>query len=127
MIETDCFTDLVISLLAVNGWNLEKAGGLLDTLRGQGLTDPSVISGRLYGENAKSLEAAGYSRGEYMISLLTDRIIAAAKHWRERNLGEELRRAEAHRDVRRISELLEPINGVGKVVVSNYLLLRGFK
>jgi hypothetical protein len=127
MIETDCFTDLVISLLAVNGWNLEKAGGLLENLRGQGLTNPGVVSGRLYGENATSLETAGYSRGEYMVSLLTDRIIAAAKAWLDCNLEVELRLAEIHRDVQRIAELLNPINGVGRVVVSNYLLLRGLK
>lgn len=125
MIETDSFTDLVISLLAVNGWGLDKAGALLDGLRGQGLTDPSAIASREWGDNAQSLEAAGYNRGEYMISLLTDRIIAAAKAWFEHDLEPRLKDAEAKRDLARIAELLIPINGVGKQVVSNYFLLRG--
>jgi hypothetical protein len=118
MIETDPFTDLVIALLAVNGWSLDKAGSLLNGLREQGLPDPGVVVGRIYGDNAKGLAAAGYERGEYMISLLTDRIIAAAKVWLEHDLEHRLKDAEAERDLARIAELLIPINGAGKQVVS---------
>lgn len=126
MSNTEPFTDLVLAILAVNGWTLEKTADLLSGLRMQGLTNPSVIVGRIYADNATALDAAGYRRGEYMVSLLTDRIIAAAKMWLDRTLEPELKSAENQKDAKRIADLIEPIHGVGKTVVSNYLLLRGF-
>lgn len=126
MNDTAPFTDLILAILAVNGWTLEKTGALLNGLQSHGLTTPSVIVGRDYGQNATALENAGYRRGDYMVSLLTDRIIAAAKTWSEHNLEPALSAAEIQRDAKAIAALIEPIHGVGKTVISNYLLLRGF-
>ncbi len=124
--SADQFTDLVMAILAVNGWNLEKVGALLPAMKKEGLTNPSIIANRSYGENARSLESAGYSRGEYMVSMLTDRIISAAQTWVNSNLEVLLPEAEQQRNRNQITELLSPIKGVGKMVISNYLLLRGF-
>src|SRR5687767_14516591 len=57
----DPWQDLILSMLAVNGYSLEKAFGLADKFREQDLFDPkSLTSAR---DIAVRLNAAGYVRG----------------------------------------------------------------
>jgi endonuclease III-like uncharacterized protein len=119
------FADLVIAMLAVNGWHLDKVGDLMNSLEQNGLTNPNTVASRAFTENAKCLESAGYSRGDYMVSMLTERIESAAQYFINHDNITKLADVEASRDLKRLRECLEPIKGVGKMVIENYALLRG--
>ena len=72
--------DVVVALLAVNRYPLEKAWGLLPALEANGFTDPATVPEDI-GEATRKLAAAGYDRG-LLTSLFAERIqrlMAAAK------------------------------------------------
>jgi hypothetical protein len=94
-------------------------------LRQNGITNPHIVTSRAFVENAKHLESAGYSRGEYMVSMLTKRIESAAQYFIDRDFYAKLVEAESTQDLKRLRECVQPIKGVGKMVINNYAILRG--
>jgi hypothetical protein len=43
--SADCWTDLIVSILSVNNFSVERAYALVDGLRNNGLIDPSMLVG----------------------------------------------------------------------------------
>jgi hypothetical protein len=60
--RTEHLEEIVVALLAVNNYPLEKAWKLLPGLRAAGLTDPKRVPMDI-GECTVALAAAGYDRG----------------------------------------------------------------
>src|SRR4029453_12840770 len=68
------WSDLVVSILAVNSFSLERTFSLLEKLHSEKLTDPEELSARTPPELYVRLIAAGYNRGEFMTYLFAERL-----------------------------------------------------
>lgn len=121
--EDDLIGDLVVALLSVNGWGLEKTFALYDDLQVQGLFAVESVAAMPRGEVCDRLEKAGYRRGDFLVGLLAGRL-----HDLARILSGEgkktLRQLVEERDLQGIDNFLLEINGVGPQVVHNFKLLR---
>src|SRR3989442_9773528 len=70
--------DLVIALLAVNRWTLDRAFGIADGLKRERFTNAATVAALPESEIAVRLAEAGYTRGSFMESMLARRIKRAA-------------------------------------------------
>jgi hypothetical protein len=121
----DPWEDLVVSILSVNQFSLERTYRCLDGLRDQGLLDPSELMRWGQVDIVNRLKSAGYDRGVFMTNLFGLRLC---------NLGTLIQRIGvddctkiiSSRDAKSIEELLLPVNGVGPKVIANFFLLRNF-
>jgi hypothetical protein len=79
MAETSrLFQDLVIAMLDVNLWTLERAASLANGVRDAGLADLAAVRSMGVDEFAARLANAGYKRGSFMEKLFASRMIDAA-------------------------------------------------
>jgi hypothetical protein len=116
--------DLVISILAVNQYSLEKTYACKPGLQAQGLTVPSKLIGLAPEEIERRLRAGGCDRGDFMTALFAKRLSALAEHVRSVGI-EQSGDVLAGKSRPKIEEFLEPVNGIGPVVLRNFFLLRG--
>lgn len=115
--------DLVLSILSVNQYSLERTYESIEGLREQGLFDPQRLMEWDQTHIAERLKAAGCYRGPFMTNLFALRLA---------NLGaliqrlgiEECTKLISSRDTRAIEELLLPVNGIGPKVIANFYFLR---
>ncbi len=115
--------DLIVSVLAVQNFSIERAFGLLNALETQGLLDLREVASVTEAEVLRRLEAAGLNRGPFFNPLFAKRI-----HTIARTLGADglldLLRLEKEKDAKGIEQKLLGLWGVGPVVVWNYKVLR---
>lgn len=115
--------DLVISILAVNQYSLERTYPLLGGLRGQELTKPSVLARRDVDNIEERLRMSGFDRGAFMTRLFAQRLAAIGSLIRTKGVTEcELIFKSGDRTA--IRELLQPVKGVGPIVLRNFFILR---
>ena len=117
------FIDLVIAMLAVNRWTLDRAFALNDDLTAAGFLDPAAVRAMTVEEVASRLVQAGYRRGQYMEQLLAVRIAGAA-HVLEAEGMRRLVELERRGDKDGIQKFLLTIKGVGPEVANSFLVLR---
>jgi hypothetical protein len=113
--------DLIMAMLAVNKYPLEKVFALFEALDSRNLFDPESLARRDSGEIARDLKRAGYDRGPELTNILAERI------WSLRALGSDFAESEAilaHGSKHEVETLLECVSGVGPMVLKNFLLLR---
>lgn len=108
---------LLMALLAVNNYPLEKAWGLLPRMRATGLTDPDRVTAMDMAGAIEALTSSGYDR-KNLTWMFAERVKAlmAAIH------GDELTgldEAIAAKDKARATELLDRVRGVGPTVIQN--------
>lgn len=116
--------NLLIALLAVNNWSLERVFDLRGPLRDVGLLDLESVARLSDDEVAGRLAAAGYARGEYMNRLMAVRILSMASVLSSdqlTRLSEDLR--EGRRDA--VNATLDRIKGVGPSVRGSFWALEG--
>lgn len=119
----DPWEDLVISILSVNQYSLERTYRCLEGLREQGLLDRNKLMHWGQADIVNRLKSPGCDRGLFMNNLFGLRLC---------NLGILIQRSGVEactkiissRDVKFIEELLLPVNGVGPKVIANFCLLR---
>jgi hypothetical protein len=121
--EKRVFLDLVVAMLAVNRWTLERAVSIANGLSDVGLSDPTAIRSMSVDEVATRLASAGYKRGHYMEQLLAMRIVGAAETLDEDSV-QRLTDLERRGDKNAIRDLLLAIKGVGPEVVNSFFILR---
>jgi hypothetical protein len=121
----EVFQDLIVSVLAVNNYSLDKAYRLCGRLRELGLLDLSALSGNPLSadEIRGKLIAAGYRRGEYIETLISKRIERFFGDIRDRGCADFLLSLDC--DSGLIAQRLSGLYGVGPRVVSNFVHLRG--
>jgi len=116
--------DLVVSILSVNQYSVERTYPLLHSLREQKVTDPAILAR----ENAYAIEerlsAAGCYRGRFMTRLFAERLAALGTLIRARGIT-ECEQIIASHDAKAIEALLLPVKGIGPVVLRNFFMLRG--
>ena len=120
----EIFQDLVVSVLAVNNYSLGKAYGLCGRLREQGLLDVSVLCNDPPGaaDIRRKLIAAGYIRGEYVETLISQRIERILGSIKQRGLTNYLLSLDCDPDL--LAQRMHGLYGVGPRVVSNFIQLR---
>jgi hypothetical protein len=118
--------DLVVSILAVNQYSLERTYCLLQGFREQRLTEPLSLAQWEPQEIEKRLRDAGCDRGEFMTKLFAERLSALGALVRTRGI-DECEKAISSRDARSIEALLLPVKGVGPVVLRNFYSLQEIK
>lgn len=115
--------DLVISILAVNQYSLERTYVLLQGLREQKVTDPNSLASWGPEEFEMRLRAAGCERGSFMTNLFAQRLAALGALVRRIGIV-ECEKVIGSRDARAIENLLLPVKGIGPVVIRNFYSLR---
>lgn len=116
--------DLVVSILSVNNYPLEKTYLAIERLRQQGVFDPQNLMGWTWVEMVRHLRLGGYYRGDFMTGLFADRLMSLGTLIKSVGVTqcEEILREGNDNEIR---EFLRPVNGVGAKVLANFFLLRG--
>lgn len=115
--------DLVVSVLSVNQYSLERTYPLLHGLQEQRVTEPLSLAHWETQEIETRLRAAGCDRGSFMTKLFAERLAALGALVRTKGI-EECDRVIASRDAKAIEALLLPVKGIGPVVLRNFYSLR---
>jgi hypothetical protein len=118
--------DLVISILAVNQYSLERTYVFLGALREQKVTDPTSLARWDSQEIEARLRASGCDRGSFMTKLFAERLSALGALIRSTGI-DECEKAICSRDARAIEAFLLPVKGIGPVVLRNFYSLREIK
>lgn len=114
----------MVAILAVNSWPVEKVYTLLPTLQDAGLLEPSNLAAWGIGAIKSALEKSGYTRGDYMTSLMAGRLRSLGMFVVERG-REECERLLRDGAMDSLAVSLGAVRGVGPAVLRNYVLLRG--
>jgi hypothetical protein len=114
--------DLVVSILAVNQYSLERTYALLQGLRREKLTDPPSLGHWEPHEIEARLRAAGCDRGRFMTTLFAERLSALGALIRAKGIT-ECERILRSTDAKAIEALLLPVKGIGPVVLRNFYTL----
>ncbi len=77
--DTNPWADLVIAILSVNNYPLEKTFALFESLLENGLFDPTTLAAFSPADVAKRLGSAGYNRGDTMTTIFTQRLISLGR------------------------------------------------
>ncbi len=115
------WANLVIAMLSLNSYPIERTWTLFDKLGANGLFNPQNIASWSYDELCQRLISSGYDRGR-MNDIFAERL------WSIRNLADNVSGYEkiiANGTEDDVTKVLSKIKGVGPVVIKNYLLLRG--
>jgi 3-methyladenine DNA glycosylase/8-oxoguanine DNA glycosylase len=120
----DPWEDLVVSILSVNQYSLERTYQSIEALRKQGLFSPQSLMQWDQGEIVACLKSAGCDRGPFMTNLFALRLANLGALTQSKGLAACTKVISAQ-DARMIEELLLPVNGIGPKVIANFCLLRG--
>lgn len=123
-LSNDPFPDLIISVLAVNSFKIEKAYALLENLQSQGLTEPAKLAEWEPPNIYQKLVDAGYDRGEFITYLIAERLAGMGR----KIISDGISKWEntlTTKDALKIDKLLKDVRGVGPVVIQNFYLLQG--
>lgn len=120
----DAWLDLVVSILAVNQYSIEKTYEGIDGLREHHVCDPLKLAHWDHAQIIQQLKLAGYDRGEFMTNLFALRLGALGAYIRQHGV-EASSDAISSRDRIAVERFLSPVNGVGPKVLKNFFMLRG--
>ena len=115
--------DLVVSMLTVNNFSLEKACEMRPVLEEAGFFDVEVLSKMSHEQVFSALKNAGYTKADYVVGLLADRLQAMASTMRGTPNGEIRALLKPGRE-RDLDRFLLAIKGVGPAVLETF---RAFK
>lgn len=114
--------DLVVAMLSVNNYPLEKTFSIYQGLDANGLFDPRNITGWDQKEIARRLRESGYDRGATLNALFADRILSLRSLTANVDVSEVILARGSKEEV---AELLKQVRGIGPRVLENFFLLRG--
>ena len=121
--EPSIWKDVIIAVLAVYHYSLEKVDAMAAEFDKQGLFDPKKLSEFNHEEIFSKLEFAGYKRGN-INAIFTLRLLDLGAFYAKQDL-KHVEKILSGKDKVEISKLLSPIKGVGPKVLDNYFELRG--
>jgi hypothetical protein len=120
----DIVGDLVIAMLSVNNWPLDKSFALREELKRLGMFDLDCLSKMSRDEIFRRLVAAGYKRSDYVVHLLVDRFQNMASVLSGGGI-DRLRSLIDKKQSKELDQFLLAIKGVGPTVLNNFKLLTG--
>ena len=122
--KTDYIAEnILISILAVNGWTADRVFPLTERFREVGLLDFAAVSALPIENIAERLARAGYARGEYMNQLLGMRVLSMATILTATELT-RLKECLVEGRTTDVSDTLRGIKGVGPVVLETFWSLQ---
>ena len=119
----DSWQDLVIAVLAVNRFSIEKAYALSHQLREQGLCEPANLATWNTNEIASRLRESGYDRGVFLNQLISERLAALGRFVAAEG-AENCQRTVSSKNRDAISQLFLRVHGIGHTVLDNFFLLQ---
>ena len=123
-ISQDHLDAVVVAVLAVNNYPLEKAWALLPRLRQAGLTDPRLVASEDLGSLTVGLARAGYNRG-LLTAMMAERLQGLGQAVQDGTLS-SFDAILAQGDRERAISVLRHVRGIGPRVAANaWTLLRG--
>ena len=120
---TNFVGDLVVSMLTVNNFSLEKVCELRPALEKASLFDVEALSKMSHEQVFGALKSAGYSKADYVVGLLADRLLAMAGTMQSTS-ADELRGLLQPGRERELDRFLLAIKGVGPAVLETFKALR---
>jgi hypothetical protein len=114
--------DLVLSILSVNSYPLERTYLAVDTLRREGLFCPQNLARWTPSEIGTRLRHGGYDRGG-MTWLFADRLESLGRFAVSKG-AEECERILGTAATNEVEHFLLPVKGIGPRVLANFFLLR---
>ena len=124
--EEQIYGDVVMALLAVNGWTLEKVSAIRDGLAREALFDREALKASSIQVLAERLHAAGYTRGDYMCSLLAHRLQSFAEVFDD-DVARDMKIKLESKRLEEVDKLLLAMHGVGPTVLWNFKILVGLE
>ena len=119
--STEIVSDLVTSLLAVNGWKMEQVWKLIPELEKRGLLDPSKVRRMDVGEITVKLTESNFNRGmlngmmaerlKTLMIAIDDGALSSLPEAIEKNCSSTA------------ADILTQVRGIGPVVAQNAWLL----
>jgi endonuclease III-like uncharacterized protein len=122
----EIWEDLIVSILAVNQYSLEKTYALLPLLRRAEVLDPEMLCNLQPEEVVERLKTNGVDRGSFMTLLFAMRLVSLGVALHSKGIASCVEVILSN-DPEEIRNLLLPVNGIGPKVIGNFLLLRGIK
>ena len=113
---------LVIALLAVNSYPIEKVFSCSPKLEEEGVFAPEKVSSWTEEDAVRRLARAGYNRGPFITTLLADRLLSVSRFLQEGGLSAFQRACETRR-VEEVAGALKGVRGVGPAVLRNFAIL----
>jgi len=111
--------NVLIAILAVNGWTVGRVFSLTEQFRAVGLLDFTAVSRLSIEDIAERLARAGYARGEYMNLLLATRVLSMTTILTATEL-KRLKQCLVEGRTTDVSSTLRGIKGVGPVVLETF-------
>ena len=114
--------DLVVAVLAVSLYPIERVEPCRMAFREAGLFDPNRLAAESIQALTEELQRAGYDRGK-LTWQFADRLISLGKHVIDGD-QRSFERVLSDGSELEVGEALTPIYGIGPKVIRNYLELR---
>jgi hypothetical protein len=115
--------DLVLAILSVNQYSLEKTYLAVETLRREGLFHPQNLARWTSKEIGTRLRNGGYDRGGFMTWLFADRLESLGKFVESVGV-EECEKVLLRGETNEVKRFLQPVNGIGPKVLANFFVLQ---
>jgi hypothetical protein len=123
-VSDNLWEDLVLSILSVNQYSLEKTYLAVEGLRREGLFEPDNLISLPANEISTRLKQGGLNRGVFMTTLFAHRL-SSLGYFLQSNGLKACEATLQSNDSSAIGELLLPIKGIGPKVLQNFFILRG--
>lgn len=118
--------DLVLAVLSVNQYSLEKTYSSYASLKERGLFEPEYLARWGVDEIYEKLRQAGFDRGQFMTKLFAVRL-ACLGHFITGQGVEQCAEILRSKNVEHIERLLIRVKGIGPRVLANFYTLRGIE
>jgi hypothetical protein len=118
----DPFELLVVALLSVNNYSVERTLSLRNALRGEELFSPTSLASLRSSQIAERLGKAGYDRGPFLTSLIAHRLACLGEHIVA--IGPKANAILASGSREQVETLLLVVDGIGPAVLHTFLALR---
>lgn len=118
----DVTSALVKAIISVNNWPLYKSCDLHEALEDEGLFDFEAVSTLDVTEIFDRLQRAGYTKSEFVVGLVAERLKAASLALSGERMA-ELLRLEANGRTEEADKKLDAVRGIGPHVIKGYRFL----
>ena len=118
----DVWEDLILAMLSVGGYPVDKVLIIRVVMKRVGLLDPHNLAAWDEARVTRELNSAGYSRG-LLIGMYAERLVATFRSLTAEHFAETQTILENGNPVK-VSEVLLPQYGIGPKVVDIFLSLR---
>jgi hypothetical protein len=123
-VESEPVVHLMVAVLAVGGYSLQRAWNLLPSLQKEGLTDSKAVEDYDEAEIVRRLSRSGYDRGPIVTASMAKRLMALHTAVRNGVLAQTVRLLREDR-VKDAEKVLRTVKGVGPVVFNQFAVLEG--